>query len=85
MTLGGPELELGVARRANLQQRIVASIVELEAHDRLSVAAIEAFGEPQNGGEASYDLAPLPSGLTEIRLSARRRGRLHWAPPRCGA
>jgi hypothetical protein len=35
MTRSRPELELGVARRSELQERIVAAIVELDAGDRL--------------------------------------------------
>jgi hypothetical protein len=42
---GGPELQLGVARRPQLQQVVVAAVVNLEARDALRVAAIEAFRE----------------------------------------
>jgi hypothetical protein len=73
MTLGGPELELGIARRPNLQQRIVSPVVELEAGNRLGMAAIEIFRDSENGGEPPHDLAPLPSEQTEIRVPARRR------------
>jgi hypothetical protein len=32
---GGPQFELGIARRSDLQQAVVAPIVELDAGDRL--------------------------------------------------
>ena len=73
MPLGGPELELRVARRPNLQQRIVAPIVELEARDRLSVTAVEIFRESKHRREPPDDLAPLPAELPEVRVVARRR------------
>src|SRR5207247_1753970 len=43
-----PDLELGVARRPQLQQAVVAAVVELDVGDRLGVAAIEAFGQSQD-------------------------------------
>jgi hypothetical protein len=43
-----PQLQLGVARRPQLQQIVVSAIVQLEAGDGLGVAAIQAFGEPQD-------------------------------------
>src|SRR3954469_17504989 len=46
-----PELQLRVAIRAQLQQSVVAAIVQLEARDRLRVAAVEALGKPQHGSE----------------------------------
>jgi hypothetical protein len=49
MSLCGPELELGVARRPQLQQRVVAAIVQFETGDRLGVAAIERFCQAQQG------------------------------------
>ena len=70
MTLGGPELELGIARRPNLQQRIVAAIVELEARNRLGVAAIEVFRQAKDRREPSDHLAPFASELAEIRVPA---------------
>src|SRR5204863_6312625 len=52
---GRPVLELGVHRRPDLQQRIVAPIVDVEARDRLRVAAIQAFRETKDGREAAHD------------------------------
>src|SRR3954471_21978273 len=57
---GGPELQLRVAGRAQLQQIVVAAVVELEPVDRLRVAAVEAFGQPQNRGQRPHR-APRPA------------------------
>src|SRR5258705_3090228 len=46
-----PELQLRVTRRAQLQQVVVAAIVELQAGDGLRVAAIQTLREPQNRGK----------------------------------
>jgi hypothetical protein len=70
MALGGPELELRITRRSNLQQRIVATIVELDAGDRLGVAAIEVFRQAKDRREPSDHLAPFASELAEIRVPA---------------
>ena len=59
VALRRPQFEFGVAGRPHLQQRIAAAVVELEAGDRLRVAAIEIFGEPQDRGERPDHLAPL--------------------------
>ena len=47
----GPELELDVARRAQLQQVVVATIVKFEAGNGLRVAAIQAFRETNDRGQ----------------------------------
>ena len=57
----GPELQLRVACRAQLQQVVVAAIVELEAGDGLRVTPIQALREPQNRGKRADD-APGPAG-----------------------
>src|SRR5476649_1238462 len=43
MPRGRPELQLRVARRPQLQEVVVAAVVELEAADRLRVTAVETF------------------------------------------
>jgi len=60
---GGPQLQLRVARRAQLQQVVVAAVVKLEARDRLRVAAIEAFREAQNRGERADGAAGPPAQI----------------------
>src|SRR5262245_47918142 len=57
---GCPQFELRVARRPQLQEIVVAAIVQLDARDRLRVAAIEAFRQPQNRRERPDD-DPRPS------------------------
>ncbi len=54
-----PELQFGVSRRPHLQQRVRATVVKLEAGNRLRMAAIEAFRQSKDGGERSHDLPPL--------------------------
>jgi len=39
----GPQFEFDVACRSQLQQVVVAAVVQLHAHHRLGVAAIQAF------------------------------------------
>jgi hypothetical protein len=48
MTIGGPQFEFCFARRSQLQQGIVAAIVEIDAGDDLGVAAVQTFREPDN-------------------------------------
>jgi len=73
MTLCRPQLELGVARRANLQQRILAPIVEFDAGDRLGVAAIEILRHAQDRRETPNHFAALSAECPEIRVPARGR------------
>jgi len=71
---GGPELELGIARRPHLQEGIVAAIGEPDVGDGLRVTAVETLGEPENRGERTDDVS---AGPTEVRVPcmtlARRR------------
>lgn len=57
---GGPEFQLRVARRPQLQQVVVSAVVKLDAVDDLRVTAIQAFGEPQDRRERA-DRAPRPA------------------------
>ena len=70
---GGPELQLGVARRAQLQQVVVAAVVNLEARDALRVAAIEAFRETQNGRQRADGPARAARQVFEALVAALRR------------
>jgi len=65
----GPQLELGITARPHLQQRIVAAIVKLDVGQALRVAPVEAFGEPQDGGQCFDGLAPLPGQLRVVFVS----------------
>jgi hypothetical protein len=53
VTRRGPEFQLRIAGCPDLQQVVVAAVVQLEPGDRLPVAPIEAFGESQNRCERS--------------------------------
>jgi hypothetical protein len=51
----GPEFQFRITRRADLQEIVVATIVELQARDGLRVAAIEALRETQNRRQRPHD------------------------------
>jgi hypothetical protein len=74
MAVRGPQLELGVALGAELEQRVVAAVVQLDAADRLGVAAIEAFGEAQDGRERANGPAPLLGEVADHRMFLLGRG-----------
>ena len=61
-----PQLELGVARGAQSRQVVVAARIEVDARERLGVAAVEAFGEPNHGREC---LDGLAQGTLEIAVA----------------
>ena len=71
----GPELQFGVARRPGLQQRVAAAIAELYSGDRLRVAAIEAFGQPQDRRERA-NRPPALAPQVGKAVVAPARGRL---------
>src|SRR5262249_37132407 len=54
VTRGGPQLELDVARRPQLQQVVVAAVVQFQPHHRLGMAAIQAFSEAKNRGKRAH-------------------------------
>ena len=70
----GPEFQLRVTRRSQLQQIVVAAIVELEARDGLRVAAIEALGEAQNRRERPHRAARATTQVAEPVVAALGRG-----------
>jgi len=68
-----PYFELGVARRPQLQQIVVAAIVELEAGDRQRVAPIEALGEAQHRRQRPHGPPQAPRQTAEAFMLALRR------------
>ena len=64
-----PELQLRVAGGAELQQVVVAAIVQLETGDGLGVAAVETFRHPQNRRERTH--IHDGTGVTGERLRCR--------------
>jgi hypothetical protein len=83
VTRRGPHLQFRVARRPQLQQRVVAPIVDVEAGDRLRMAAVEALGQPENRGERADGFPPLapevavvvvPSSGRRLTMIARHQG-----------
>jgi len=71
--MGGPELELGVAGCAELDEIFVAPIVHFDAGDRLCVAAVERFGQPEDRGQRADGLAFLRAQPAEIAVRLLRR------------
>jgi hypothetical protein len=63
-----PHLELRVARRAQLQQKIVAAIAQLEPRDHLRVAAVEALRETQNRREQAHRAPLIRRQVAVLRL-----------------
>jgi hypothetical protein len=59
--VGRPQLELGVALGPQLEQRVLAAVVQFDAADRLRMAAIEAFRQPQDRCQRP-DGAASPAG-----------------------
>jgi hypothetical protein len=69
----GPQFELRVAVRTQPREVIVAPGVEIEAGDRLGVAAIESFREPNHRGQGPHRLAQTASkiAVTLVRFLGR--------------
>jgi hypothetical protein len=68
-----PELELGVSRSSQLQQIIVAAIVELEAGDRLCVAAVETLCQTKNRRQRPHRAPRAAPQITEAVVTPFRR------------
>src|SRR6185312_5952501 len=70
----GPQLQLGVTGRPQLQKSIISPIVHVEAGNRLRVAAVEAFGQAEHGGEDSDRFPPFFLEIPELLVAALGRG-----------
>jgi len=68
-----PELQLRVAVRAELQQSVVAAVVQFETRDRLRVAAVEALGKSQHGCEVANRASPFLLEVAVLIVTALRR------------
>jgi hypothetical protein len=66
VTHRGPELQLRIAAGADLQQVVVAAVVQLDRADDLRVAAVQALGEAQQGGERANGAPHLASERPEL-------------------
>jgi hypothetical protein len=53
VTIGGPQLELGVGLGPQLQQGVFAPVVQLDAADGLRMAAVQALGQPEDRGKST--------------------------------
>lgn len=74
VTGGRPDFQFGVARRPDLEQRIVGAIVQLDAGDGLCVTAVQALCEAEHRGERPHDVTLAPREAAEaVMLAFRRR------------
>ena len=73
MTLRRPELELGVPGRPNLQQPVVAAVVQIETRNRLAVAAIEALCQADDRREDAHGTPRLARQIPEALVASLRR------------
>src|SRR5436190_24039371 len=73
MARGGPQLELDIAGSPQLQQVIVSTVVQLQPHHRLGVAAIQAFSEAKNRGKRAHRAPPAASEVAEAVVPPLRR------------
>ena len=46
--MSGPQLELGIGRRPEIDEIFLAAIVQFDRGDDLRVAPIQVFDEPEN-------------------------------------
>src|SRR5437762_2683091 len=67
--------ELHVAGRSQLEQVVVAAIVQLDAGDRLRMAAVEAFRQAEDRRERPHD-APIAAAQLAVCAVLALRGRL---------
>jgi hypothetical protein len=74
MARGGPQFQLRVAGGAQLQQVVVAAVVELEPGDGLGVAAVETFRQPQDRRQRAHRPAGAPPERDEAVVPSLRRG-----------
>jgi hypothetical protein len=70
---GGPQLELDIACRPQLQQVVVATIVQLQPHHRLGVAAVQAFCEAKNRGKRAHGAPRASPEVAEAIVPPLRR------------
>ena len=68
-----PQFQLRLTSGTDLQQVVVAAIVQVDAADDLSVAAIEAFGQTQDRGETADGAPGAPPQVAESLVRALRR------------
>ena len=71
--MGGPELQLRVARCPYVDEELLAAIVKLDSRHGLRVTTIERFGEPQNRREGANDPSRLRAKRAKIGV------RLLWS------
>ena len=74
VAVGRPQLELRVAARPDLQQGVLAAIVQLEPGDGLRVAAVEALGQTQDRRQRPDGPPALAAEVAVVVVAALGRG-----------
>src|SRR5262245_42220245 len=74
-----PELQFRVAGRPQLEQPVVAAVVQLEVGHRLRMAAVEALGQPEDCGQRP-DRPAAPAAELAVLLVPSLRRRLPVIP-----
>jgi hypothetical protein len=70
-----PELKFGVACGPQLQQPVIAAVVQLQAGHRLRMTTVQTFGEPEDRRERPDGSPPFTTELA-VLLVLPLRGRL---------
>src|SRR5437899_4252050 len=73
MTRRRPEFQFRVARCPQLQQVVIAAVVQVEADDGLRVTAVEALGQPKNRRQRAHDAPFAAAQIAEADMPALRR------------
>jgi hypothetical protein len=73
VTRGCPQLQFCIAGGTELKQAVVPAIVQLEARNRLRVAAIEAFRETEHGRQRANRPAALLLEVAVVVVAALGR------------
>ena len=69
----GPELQLGIARRAKFDEKFLAAVLQLHGADGLRMAPVQGFGQPQDRGQVPDRVAQLGPQRREFLVRFFRR------------
>jgi hypothetical protein len=73
MPVSGPELELRVAAGVEARQVLIGRRVQLDARERLGMAAIQALGEPHHRRQRAYGAPGRPAEIAKALVCLLRR------------
>lgn len=72
MAIGGPDFQLRIARRAELQQEVFAPVAQLEPRDHLRVAAVEALGHAEDRRKQAHRAPEIARQIRVLLLRLLR-------------